>query len=90
MHISRETSDQIMNRLLKVIATAEFTVLEGTYAFEEFPLSELSQHIRLDALALVRDNETWSQLVPSQDASKGLCTFIQKRLHNSCAFIHST
>ena len=76
MHISRETTEQTRSRLLRVIARAEFTALEGTYAFEEFPLSELPRRIRADARALVRDDETWSQLVPCQDTSTELfCVF---------------
>ena len=70
MYISQETSEQTKTRLLKVLAKAEFTILEGTYAFEEFPLSELRRNIRVDALALVRDDEMWSQLIPSQETSK--------------------
>lgn len=72
MYISRETPEQTENRLLKVIANAEFTVLEGAYAFDEFSTADLPYRIKADALALVRDDEMWSQLVPSQDTSKEL------------------
>ena len=76
MHISQETPEQTRSRLLKVIARAEFAVLDGTYAFEEFPLTELRRRVRPDALALVRDEGTWSQLAPCQDISKELfCIF---------------
>ena len=73
MHTSRETPEQTRSRLLKVIACAEFLTLEGTYAFEELPASELLRRVRADALALVRDEEMWSQLVPCRDVSKELC-----------------
>jgi len=72
MYISQETPEQTKNRLLKVIANAQLTVFEGTYFFEEFATTDFSRRIRTEALALVRDNELWSQLVPSQDASKEL------------------
>lgn len=72
MYISRETPEQTENRLLKVIANAEFTVLEGAYAFDEFLTADLPNRIKADALALVRDDEMWSQLVLSQDTSKEL------------------
>lgn len=72
MYISRETEEQTENRLLDVIANAEFTVFEGAFVFEEFTAADLPRRIRADALALVRDGEMWSQLVPSQDISKEL------------------
>ena len=72
MHTSQETPEQTRNRLWRVISQAEFMIFEGAYAFEEFPLPELARHIRNDALAFVRDDEVWSQLVPSRDTSKEL------------------
>jgi hypothetical protein len=72
MYISQETPEQTKNRLLKVIAEADFKVFEDFYAFEEFSTADLSRRIRADALALVRDDEMWSQLAPSQDKSKEL------------------
>jgi GNAT superfamily N-acetyltransferase len=76
MDISQETPAQTRDRLLKVIARTEFTALPGTYAFEEFQASELPRSIRGDALALVRDDESWSQLVACADAAKELlCLF---------------
>lgn len=72
MNISRETPEQTRDRLLRVIAEAEILFCEGTYAFEEFSLSDFLRDRREDALALVRDDEVWSQLVPSRDPSKEL------------------
>ncbi len=72
MYISQESSEETQARLLKVIAHAEFVYFEGVFAFEEFPLSDFSHHANLEALAFVRDDEVWSQLVPSSDATKEL------------------
>lgn len=72
MYISQESSKQTQARLLKVIAQAKFVFFESMFAFEEFPLSDFSHHANPEALAFVRDNEVWSQLVPSRDATKEL------------------
>ena len=72
VHISHETIEETEARLLKVISEAQFKSYEGSYAFEEFPLTHFSVHARSDALALVRDDEVWSQLVPSKDGSQEL------------------
>ncbi len=71
MYISKETSGETRKRLLKVLSLAEFSVLDGSYSFEEFTISELSRKIRSDALALVRDDSLISQLVPSDYNSNG-------------------
>ncbi|WP_428025828.1 DUF6196 family protein [Arcobacter sp.] len=72
VHISHETLEQIEKRLLKVIAQSEIKIYEGTYVFDEFPLSNFPANVDQNALALVRDSEVWSQLVPSIDKSKEL------------------
>ncbi len=72
VEISYETAAQIENRLLKVIAQSEFKIFAESYAFEEFSLDKFSDLARQDALALVRDNEVWSQLVPCLDSTKEL------------------
>ena len=72
MHISIESREQTEQRLLRVIANARLKVFDGSFAFEEFKAGEFRQRARLDALALVRDNEAWSQLAPSDDQSKEL------------------
>ena len=72
MYISEETPEQTEARLLKVIASSELEVFEGTYAFEEFRLTAFNERASQDALALVRDDEVWSQLVPSSNPEKEL------------------
>ncbi len=58
----RETGEQAEARLRKVIAGARFEALEGTYAFRE--LLDGPRELNANALACVRDDRTWSQLVP--------------------------
>lgn len=72
VEISQETPAQTENRLLKVIAQSEFKIFAESYAFEEFPLNNFSDLARQDALALVRDDEVWSQLVPCVDSNQEL------------------
>ncbi len=74
VQISHETPKETETRLRRVIAQTQFTIYDGTYAFEEFPLSEFGSRARADALALVRDTEVWSQLVQSNDESQELFT----------------
>lgn len=59
-----ETGSQTAARLLGVIAHADFEVLPGLYAF--VPLAGGAE-LRKDALACVRDDGAWSQLVPVDD-----------------------
>lgn len=65
VNISRETSEQTEQRLRRVITAARLHIYPGTYAFTEFPLDWFPGAARADALALVRDDNVWSQLVPS-------------------------
>ena len=59
-----ETANTTQARLLRVLAHAEFEVLPGLYAFR--PLAGKPSD---DALACVRDGETWSELAPADDAA---------------------
>jgi len=70
MFISKETGEQIQLRLLKVLAQAEIKIYEEDYAFEEFSREDFTLKARSEALALLRDGEVWSQLVPSEDLTK--------------------
>jgi len=65
MYISFETEDEKERRLREVIKKSDFKVYEGTYYFEEFALKDFREKANEHALALVRDEEVWSQLVPS-------------------------
>jgi hypothetical protein len=65
MYISVETPAQTEERLCKVIREAEFALVDGTWGFEEFTAAEFLSTVNPAALALVRDGERWSQLVPA-------------------------
>jgi hypothetical protein len=66
MDVSHETSEQTETRLRRVIAAAEFRVFSGLFCFAEFPLNAFPAHCAADALALVRDEDVWSALLPAQ------------------------
>ena len=76
MYISKETAEETERRLLRVIAEAELEIFEGHYAYEEFPLKDFQANLTDTALAYVRDQEVWSQLVPSEDRAKEIFTLI--------------
>jgi Family of unknown function (DUF6196) len=63
VNISHEKSHEIENRLRRVIQETSLTVYDDPYAFEEFPLEAFKEHANMAALALVRDDQVWSQLV---------------------------
>jgi hypothetical protein len=66
MHVSQETPAQIHARLLKVVAAAEFRVLDGVFAFSEHPVETFPGARTRDALAFVRDEDVWSVLEPAR------------------------
>jgi hypothetical protein len=72
MYVSHESAEETAHRLLKVIAQAEFRVYEGSYLFDEFPLSDFPAKISVDALALIRDDVSWSQLIRKTDCAAEL------------------
>lgn len=65
MYISQETPEQTEKRLTEVLSQATWTIYEGAYFFEEFPLEQYQ--FDPTALAVVRDDEVWSQLVKASD-----------------------
>lgn len=65
MYISKETSEETDSRLREVIALADLKTYPESYVFEEFPLDDFEARVSTAALALVRDEAVWSQLVPS-------------------------
>jgi hypothetical protein len=68
--VSVETPKQVEARLRTAIAGADLRVYEGTWWFEEFPLDQ-PPTLTADALALVRDEHSWSRLVPSAGGAEG-------------------
>jgi hypothetical protein len=66
MYISTETQEQTQNRLKKVIETSDFQIHAGEYYFKEVPINEFQ--FEENALAIVRDEEVWSLLIPSDNS----------------------
>lgn len=64
--ISRETTAQTHQRLRAVIAQADFVVHQGVWVFEESPVDRPPE-ITTETLAVVRDEASWSRLVPLAD-----------------------
>ncbi len=71
MYVSRETPDETEARLRRVIAAATLESFDGTFTFDEFPLDAFAERVCHEALALVRDDAVWSQLVPASANSLG-------------------
>lgn len=63
LHLSQEAPEETHRRLLGVLAAADFEVFEDTYSFEHIPGPTAAS---AEALAVVRDDEVWCQLVPAQ------------------------
>ena len=63
VNISQETAQDTEARLRRVIQQCRLTVYEGAFEFEEFPLAEFGRRANHEALALVRDDSVWNQLV---------------------------
>ncbi|WP_158881003.1 DUF6196 family protein [Amycolatopsis anabasis] len=64
VNISVETPEQTDRRLRSVIADAELVVHEGSWRFRETPLDR-PPVLGPEVLAVVRDENTWSSLVPA-------------------------
>ena len=64
MYISNETNEQTEKRLIRVLKTADLRKFEDSYFFKETRITDF----RFDpnALAMVKDNEVWSYLIPSE------------------------
>jgi hypothetical protein len=68
--VSVETAEQTETRLRSVIAQAEVVVHDGVWCFEEFP-ADRAPELTADTLAVVRDKESWSRLVPAVQGRGG-------------------
>ena len=79
VHISQETPEETDARLEEVTTRCDLEVFEGFYAFSEFPPDRFPDLVHPDALALVRDDDVWSQLAP-HDGKTGEA-FAVFRLH---------
>ena len=63
--VSIETPEQTHARLRRVIGAADLVVHPGVWQFEETALAD-PPALSADVLAVVRDDETWSRLVPAR------------------------
>lgn len=77
MDVSHETPEQTHQRLQIVIARADWHILDGTYTFEELASADVPRLVAPDALAFVRDDKVWSQLVPCADQERDLYTIFR-------------
>jgi hypothetical protein len=66
VYISSETPEQTENRLRKVIQTSELKIYDVEYFFKECSIEKFVLDVR--ALAIVRDEEVWSFLIPSESS----------------------
>ena len=67
MNISLETETEISLRLKRVILESRLTVYQDEYVFEEFPINKFKSRVNENALAIVRDDQVWSQLIKIQN-----------------------
>lgn len=75
MFISHETPTQTEARLRRVLATADWRVQPGFFAFREFPVAaSFPAACAGEALAFVRDEQVWSVLMPCVDPAAELLT----------------
>ncbi len=64
MHIQTESPAETDTRLRRVLRDAELEALPGLWHFAEFPHTAFTSSLHPEALALTRDGDTWSQLIP--------------------------
>ncbi|MGW7018594.1 DUF6196 family protein [Streptomyces decoyicus] len=72
--VSMETAEQAEQRLRRVIAQAGLVVHDGVWCFEESPADQPPALTR-ETLAVVRDQESWSRLVPLTQEGDGVERF---------------
>lgn len=75
VNVSHETAAETDARLRRVVKAARLKIYPGAYVFEEFPIADFPTRVRADALALVRDDAVWSQLVPGPGPGEQFCLF---------------
>jgi hypothetical protein len=68
--VSRETEEQTDLRLRRVVALAEMVVHDGIWYFQESPASSPPM-LSARTLAVVRDEDSWSALVPLDQEPSG-------------------
>ena len=76
--ISHEDPATTDSRLRRVIRNARVEFYDGAWSFEEFSLSDFETRVNQGALALVRDDYVWSQLLPHRGEGEQFALF---RIH---------
>ena len=69
MHIQTETPAQTDSRLRRVLHDAEIHPLPREWHFIEFAHTAFRTSLHPEALALIRDGDRWSQLVPADSSA---------------------
>jgi hypothetical protein len=90
MQIVAESSQEIERRLEDVLRSSEFEILNGRWSFEEFSTEDFNARANHNALALVRDGDAWSQLVPATAVSSEpllVCSFHFEPDVNNSGFV---
>lgn len=70
IRITQETPEEASERLRHVLRLSRVEVMQGSYAFLEYPAENGVIAARADAIAVVRDDTVWSQLVPCNDPNE--------------------
>jgi Family of unknown function (DUF6196) len=79
VNVSHEKPHEVETRIRRVVQETRLTVYDEPYAFDEFPLGLFKERANPEALALVRDDDVWSQLVKA--APNALKPFAVWRFH---------
>lgn len=87
MYISQETPAQTETRLKQVLQQAHLKTYDGAYFFQEFPLDRYE--FDRNALAIVRDEEVWSQLIKASEEHKNKELFYIFSFHFKDGFDNS-
>ncbi|MBO0324249.1 hypothetical protein J0X14_18205 [Muricauda sp. CAU 1633] len=64
MDISNETKEQTKKRLIEVLKTSTLRIYETPYYFKETSVDDF--YFDPEALAMVKDEEVWSYLIPME------------------------
>ena len=65
MNVSHESDAEIDSRLRTLISLADFVSYDDAFVFVESPVTNALREARADAVAMVRDDDVWSELVPA-------------------------
>ena len=76
MDVTVETPEQTQERLARVLRAADIEWLTGEYTYDEVDSLRLAATSLEEALAIVRDGNTWSILqTATNDAQEKFCIF---------------